>query len=116
MFEKPKKKTSFKTDGMESIFHALHGSEAFGMYPLEFPLWHSRICKDSGLILGLLSDLRIQCCHKLRCRSQTQLGSGVAVAVVQPGSCSSDSTPSLGTFICCGYDPKGQKKKRYPLS
>ena len=25
--------------------------------------------------------LRIQCCHELRCRSQTQLGSGLAVAL-----------------------------------
>ena len=31
---------------------------------------------------------------------QTQLGSGVAMAVVEAGSCSSDSTPSLGTPIC----------------
>ena len=24
----------------------------------------------------------------------------------------SDSTPSLGTFICCGYSPKKTKKER----
>ena len=31
--------------------------------------------------LASLSGLRIQCCHDPWCRSQTQLGSGVAVAV-----------------------------------
>uniref|UniRef100_A0A8C3WX78 Uncharacterized protein n=1 Tax=Catagonus wagneri TaxID=51154 RepID=A0A8C3WX78_9CETA len=44
--------------------------------------------------------------------SQMRLGSGVAVAVVQAGSCSSDSTPSQGTSICCGYNPKNTKKKK----
>ena len=34
------------------------------------------------------------------------LGSGVAVAVVPAGSCSSDWTPSLGTSICRRCDPK----------
>ena len=32
--------------------------------------------------LALLSGLRIRCCCELWCRSQTQLGSSVAVAVV----------------------------------
>ena len=32
-------------------------------------------------------------------------------AVVQAGSCSSDSTPSLGTSICHKYGPKKQKAK-----
>ena len=46
-------------------------------------------------------------CHELWCRSKTWLGSGIAVAVA--GSCSSDSTPSLGTSICCRCGPKKQK-------
>ena len=47
------------------------------------------------------------------------LGSGVAVAVA--GSCSSDSTPSPGTSICCGCSPKKERKNftwegtRHPL-
>ena len=41
---------------------------------------------------------------------QARLGSGVAVAVVWAGSCSSDSTSSLGTFICCKCGPKNTKK------
>ena len=41
-----------------------------------------------------------------------RLRSCVAVAVVQAGSNSSDSTPSLGTSICCGYDPKKTKRKK----
>ena len=32
--------------------------------------------------LASLSRLRIQCCHDLWCRSQTQLGSLIALAVV----------------------------------
>ena len=35
---------------------------------------------------------------------------GVAVAVA--GSCSSDSTPILGTSIRCGCSPKKTKKKK----
>ena len=34
--------------------------------------------------LASISGLRIQCCRELWCRSQMQLGSGMAVAVVWP--------------------------------
>ena len=47
--------------------------------------------------LDLLSELRIQCCRKLQCRSQRWLGSGVAVAGASASSFSSDSTRSLET-------------------
>ena len=40
--------------------------------------------------LASLSGLRIQCCCELWCRSQKRLGSGIAVALAQAGSCSSD--------------------------
>ena len=40
------------------------------------------------------------------------LGSCVAVAVAQGSSCSSDSTPSLGTSICCRCGPKKTKEKK----
>ena len=40
-----------------------------------------------------------------------QLKSGVAAAVVQAGSCSSDSTPSLGTSMCRRCSLKKEKKK-----
>ena len=40
------------------------------------------IHEDIVQSLALLSRLRIQCCCELWCRSQTQLGSGIAVAVV----------------------------------
>ena len=40
----------------------------------------------------------------------TQLRSGLAVAVVQVGSCSSGSTLRLGTSICLGCSPKRQKQ------
>ena len=40
-----------------------------------------------------------------------RLGSGVAVAVVQAGSCSSSSTPSLETSIGHRFGPKKTKRK-----
>ena len=61
--------------------------------------------------LALVSGLRIRPCHKLRCRSQMQLRSRVAVAVVQAGSCSYDSTPSLGTSMCCRCNPRKKKQR-----
>ena len=87
----------------------------------EFLLWlsGSRIWLETMKLrvqsLASLSGLRIQHCHELWwCRSQMQLRSRVAVAVVQVGSYSSDSTPSLGTSIYHGCNPKkDQKKKNY---
>ena len=40
-----------------------------------------------------------------------QLESGVAMAMAQADSYSSDLTPSLGTSICHGWGPKKQQKK-----
>ena len=45
---------------------------------------------------------------------QMRLGSGVAVAVVQAGSCSSVLTPSLGTSTCTGADLKRKEKTAKP--
>ena len=70
--------------------------------------------------LALLSGLRRWHCLKLWCRSQTQLRTGVsvaaaaAVAVAVAGSCSSDSTASLGTYICHGCRPTKTKKQTNP--
>ena len=52
-------------------------------------------------ILALLSSLRIRHCCKLQCRSQMWLGSHSAVASAQVPRCSSDSTPSPETSMCC---------------
>ena len=41
-----------------------------------------------------------------------QLRSQVAIAVAKARGCSSDSIPSLGTFICCGSGPKKQTNKQ----
>ena len=60
--------------------------------------------------LASLTGLGIYHCSDLWCRLQMRLRSGVAVTVVKASSCSSDSTPSLGTSICCGK--KNQKKKK----
>ena len=61
--------------------------------------------------LASLSGSGIGPCHELWCRSQTWLRSSVAMAVAWGGSCSSDETPSLGTFIChgCGFKKKSKK-------
>ena len=56
-----------------------------------------------------LRGLRIWRCHELWCRSQTRLGSCPAVAVVEACSCISDSTPALGTPMCCR---RGREKKK----
>ena len=57
--------------------------------------------------LALLSGLKIWRCLGLWCRLQKQIRSDIAVAVPVPSSCSCDSTPSLGTSICCRCGPKG---------
>ena len=62
-----------------------------------------------------LSGLRIQCWCELWYRSQTQLGSGITVALVQADSCSSKWTPSLGTSTCAGAALKNRKKKKKKL-
>ena len=67
--------------------------------------------------LASLNALRIRRCRELWCRSQTLLGSGVAVAVavVQAGSCSSNSTRSPGNFHMprvWPQKPKAKKKKK----
>ena len=68
------------------------------------------IHEDEGSIPGLPWWVRVQCCHKLQRRLQMQLGSSVAVAVVEAGHCRSNSTPSLGASICYRCSPK--KKER----
>ena len=60
--------------------------------------------------LASLSELRIQHCHELQCRLQMRLRSGIAMAVLQAGSCSSDLTPSLGTSIYLRCDPRENKQ------
>ena len=60
--------------------------------------------------LAPLSELQIWCGCELWYSLQMWLGSGMAVA--EAGSCSSDSTPSMGTSICHGCVPKKKKKKK----
>ena len=68
------------------------------------------IQEDAGSVPGLASGLMIPRCCELWWRLQMRLRSHVAVAGVQVSSCSSKSTPSLGTSICCGYGPKKKNK------
>ena len=83
-----------------------------------FPLWPSRLRtrlvprRRQTRSLALLSGLRVWHCRELQCRSQTQLRSGDAAAMVEAGSYSSDSTPSLGMSICHDCIPKKQKNKK----
>ena len=55
--------------------------------------------------LASLSGLRV--CIAVSC----DVGSGIAVAMTQAGSCSSDSTPILGTSICRRCSPKRTERK-----
>ena len=61
--------------------------------------------------LASLSGLRIWRCCELWYRLQTRLRTGVAVAVVYTDRCSSYSTPSPGTSICCECSPQKTKDK-----
>ena len=55
--------------------------------------------------LALFGGLMIWRCLELWCRSQMWLRSGIAVAVVQANSYSSDLPPSPGTSVCLGCGP-----------
>ena len=68
-----------------------------------------RLCFRS---LASLSGLRIWHCCELWYRSQTWLGSRIAVTVVLGLQCSSDLTPNLGTSICCGCGSKKTRQKK----
>ena len=87
-------------------------------YPLqwEVPLWlitnPTSIHEDVVSSLASLIGLRTLCCCEPWCRLQMWLGSHVPVTAGQAGSCSSDSTSSLGISICQSLDPKKQKKKK----
>ena len=66
--------------------------------------------EDVGLIPGLAQWVKGSDCCKLWFRLQTWLRPGVAVAVVQAGSCSSYSALSLGTSSCCSCGRKKEGK------
>ena len=62
--------------------------------------------------LASLTGLRIQRGCDLWQRSQMRLGSQVAVAAAEAGSCGSDFTPCLGTSTCRGCSLKKDKEKK----
>ena len=63
--------------------------------------------------LASIGGLRIWCCHELWFRPQMKwLRPCIAVAVMQAGSCSSDWTPSLGTYTCRRCGPKNNNKNK----
>ena len=80
----------------------------------EFLLWldglrtlHS-VRENVGSIPVLARWVKFRCCCELWCRWKMQLGSSTAVA----GSCSSVSTPGLGTSICCRCGSKKRERER----
>jgi len=78
--------------------------------------WFTNPVRTQVRSLAPLSGLRIWHCGELWYSSQMGLGSCVAVAVVQAGSCSSLSTPSLGTSMHRGYRLKETKDKNFFLN
>ena len=68
------------------------------------------IYDGAGLISDLAQRVKDPALPLLQCRSQMQLSSGIAVAVVQVNSYSSDLAPSLGTSICCRRGPPTKEK------
>ena len=66
----------------------------------------------AGSTPGLTQWVKGLSFRELWCRSQTRLGSGVAVALAQAGSNSSDQTPSPRTSIYRGWGPKKDKKTK----
>ena len=80
-------------------------------------------CTHENMVPSLASGVAASCCAGCRCgsdlallwlwyRSQMWFKSGVAVAVEQASSCSSNLTPSLGISICHRCSPKKRKKER----
>ena len=62
--------------------------------------------------LASSTGLRIRHCRELQCRSQTWLGSHIAVAVMQADSCSSNQTPSPETSTSWVRPIKDKKRRR----
>ena len=58
------------------------------------PVVAHKVHEDAGLIPGLAKWVKSLELHKMCHMLQLWLGSGVAVAVTQAGSCSSDLTPA----------------------
>ena len=83
-------------------------------FPLRLSGQPTRLISTKSWVQSLasLSGLRIRRCCELWCRSQTQLESPIAVAVVKASSYSFDATPSLGNSTCCGWSPKKTKDKK----
>ena len=85
----------------------------------EFPLWLSRlnnptiILKGAGWIPGPTQWVKDLVLLQVVAQVVALLKSGVAVALAYAGSCSSNSTPSLGTSIQDRCSPKKKEIKRW---
>ena len=65
--------------------------------------------------LALLNGLRIQRCRELWCRSQTQLGSGVAVALARPVATALIRPLAWEPPYAAGAAQRNSKKKKKQL-
>ena len=71
-----------------------------------------KVHEDAGLIPGLAKWVKSLELHKMCHMLQLWLGSGVAVAVTQAGSCSSDLTPAQEFPYVAGAAEEERKKER----
>ena len=83
-----------------------HGSAEMNM---------TSIHEEAGPISGLVQQVKIENGCELWCRSQRQLRSGIAVAVAEASSYSSNWTPSLATSIYHRCSPEKKKKRQILL-
>ena len=98
--------------GPVKLTHKISHQKWYSLPPLWLGGWGLNIVSMRMKVwfLAMLSGLRIWHFPNMWCRSQMQLRSSVAVAVVHAYDYSTNLAPCLGTFICPGCSHRKKKK------